>query len=187
MDKKKELRKQLLDERKKISAEDSGRWSLALCGHLEKWIEKESFSRILAFYAYRGEPDINSLIERLSIRLEIGLPRVIKDNEMVFIRYKKGDRLVKNRYGILEPADSSVVIPDKDTLILVPGLCIDGKGYRLGYGGGYYDKYLSTHSHATTVGVFFHRFFMESIPHDEFDRTISAMVTEQGIKQFDGK
>ena len=74
--------------------------------------------------------------------IPIALP-VSGDSELTFYYIESTDELVKGRYDIDEPPRLRTAIADKDTLCVVPALCADGKGNRLGYGKGYYDRFLS--------------------------------------------
>lgn len=76
---------------------------------------------------------------------EVAVARVESKTEMAFYRYQKGERLVKSSYGILEPDSqtSKRLVPSEIDLLIVPGLAFNEKNQRVGFGGGYFDRYLT--------------------------------------------
>ena len=107
-------------------------------------------SMIFAYMAYRSEADTMPVIEHaLAEQKCVAVPRVVLldgekgSGKMVFCRIMSLDDCVKGAYGILEPReDCPIVQPDETSLILVPGCAFTRDGLRMGYGGGYYDRYL---------------------------------------------
>ena len=101
---------------------------------------------------------------------------------MNFFSWKKNDVLFVNQYGILEPLKSKVKIPD---VILVPILAFDENKYRLGYGKGFYDryinKYLKRFKNILTVGVAFSFQKHHKLPRNKNDAKLDLIITEKGI------
>ena len=97
------------------------------------------------------------------------------------------ENLVKNKYQIYEPNpnQSPLVIPEKDTIICVPCIAMDKQGYRLGFGGGYYDRYLSRYPSSHTIGVLYSDFIFSNIPKDPWDIKLTAVVTENGVQRYE--
>ena len=86
--------------------------------------------------------------------------------------------LIRHRYGMLEPGEGCPLVPQEEIeLILVPGLCFDRLGYRLGQGGGYYDRYLAGYG-GTTVGLCRREVLQERVPREEHDRQVDLLVTD---------
>lgn len=90
-------------------------------------------------------------------------------------------------FGILEPCDlSAAVSPDEIDMVFVPGVGFDAKGVRLGYGGGYYDRFLHTlPAHTHFGGLAFHCQLVPSIPRLPHDICMPFVVTEQGVFTYD--
>ncbi len=100
---------------------------------------------------------------------------------MNFYPFTIGDTLVKDETGVLGPKIGASVVPE---LLLVPCLAMDSEGYRLGYGQGWYDRYLTGHPNIFTLGVVAQEFFVETLPRQTHDRALNAVVTENSIRPF---
>lgn len=91
-------------------------------------------------------------------------------------------KLHQGRYGILEPDETAEQIPPHDVdLIVVPALACDLRGYRLGYGGGYYDRYLMQ-TEAVTAALCAEENMFHALPHDRFDQRCDWVFTEGQVR-----
>lgn len=145
---------------------------------------------IFAYMSYRSEVDTKSVIlQALSDRKTVALPRVIpQTSKMVFCKITSRSDCEAGSYGILEPkSDCPVIKPTAKSLILVPGCAFTRDGMRMGYGGGYYDRYLQAYSDAVAVGYAFEEQLFESIPSEEHDRQLDFVVTQNGCFAKNGK
>ena len=106
-----------------------------------------------------------------------------KPHEMVFLKIDGLDNLVENKYGILEPVfnEEDIVNSDESTFIIVPALVLDNNKNRMGYGGGFYDKYLSENRYLCSVGVAYDFQIVENVPTEENDVPLDIIVTNRGI------
>ena len=141
--------------------------------------EVKAAHTIMLFYGVDREPDTTALIEELWERGKIVLlPRCLPQRDMEARRVVPGSRLVCSAYGIPEPDEECAVV-ERDTidLVLVPNLCCDQQGYRLGHGGGYYDRYLVGFS-GMTVSLCPEDWLQEQLPRDEFDLPVGLVLTE---------
>ncbi|MEX2804439.1 5-formyltetrahydrofolate cyclo-ligase [Streptococcus sp. H31] len=141
---KKEIRQQLIEELKAQGRKEKAGLDKLL---LEKVIRSKAYqdSRVIATYmALAFEYNTQLLIERaVKDGKKILVPRTQPQGEMVFAPYHP-DRLVKSQFGILEPDNSQKAVASSEIdLIHVPGLAFNLKGFRIGYGKGYYDRYLA--------------------------------------------
>lgn len=101
--------------------------------------------------------------------------------QMDFYLVDSLDELEVGKYGIREPkADARPFTDFSDALMFVPALAYDREGYRIGYGGGYYDRFLAAHD-LTSVGVTYEEFLVDSLPRDEYDRAMDIVLTEKGL------
>jgi 5-formyltetrahydrofolate cyclo-ligase len=136
------------------------------------------------YHAHQSEADPALLLLALArLGAHIAFPRVIgNDKALDFHLVPDGEILSPGRHGIHEPlAHWPRASP---TLLLVPLLAYDDDGYRLGYGGGYYDRTLAASAGARAVGVAYSGQRMERLPHDSHDHPLDAILTEQGLKEF---
>ncbi len=90
-------------------------------------------------------------------------------------------RLARSAYGFLQPAGGEDAPCD---VVFAPLLAADERGYRLGYGGGYYDRYFAAHPEALRVGLAYAGQAVEVLPHGEGDLPLDALVTELGVRYF---
>ena len=133
------------------------------------------------------------LAEALRSGRELFLPRCRRKGEpgwpggMDFIHWHGETALVPSPFGIPEPeltpqarqlSNEELAAPD--TLILVPALAFDRQGFRLGYGGGYYDRFLARAS-CSCVGLSFHGLLLDELPRDPWDKPVHAVCTEEEL------
>jgi len=110
------------------------------------------------------------------------LPVIEKNNSMSFIKWKKNDILNINKYGIVEPLNLKKVIPN---VVLLPLLAFDKNKNRLGYGKGFYDKYLNnqvkTYKNILAIGVAFSFQKHHNLPSNKKDYKLDYIITDKGI------
>lgn len=129
---------------------------------------------VLIFYPMRYEINLLSLLDDDKT---FYLPRVNGDNLDICL-YKKGDKLVKSSFGVFEPVNQAVC-PNILDLVIAPALAVDKSGNRLGYGGGFYDRFLKKYGlgDKTMVGIF-QEFVFEKIPTGVCDIKVYKIVTD---------
>ena len=140
----------------------------------------EEADTVMVFYGTGREPDTVPLIRALMARgKRVALPVVLPHRGMMARQVLDIDRLVPNRFGIPEPDDSCPAIEKSDiTVALIPNLMVDREGYRLGYGGGYYDRWLADFS-GFTVCVCRPGRLAEHMPREEFDVPVRLVLIEE--------
>ncbi len=141
--------------------------------------EVKEVNTVLLFYGVGKEPDTTGLIEALWQQGKtVLLPRCLPKRGMEGRQIVSGAKLVYSAYGIPEPDEECPVVErDRIDLILVPNLCCDKQGYRLGHGGGYYDRYLAGYS-GMTVALCPDAWLQEQLPRDEYDLPVRLVLTE---------
>lgn len=178
MESKTNLRKEMMILRDKISNADRI--------ESNKKIAKLLFSRpvfkkakIIAFYLSKGsEVETREMIkEALKIGKEILVP--VTNEKMEFVRYEVGEELVAGKYGISEPKTkrSPSNFPQ---LIIVPGIVFGLCMHRIGYGKGYYDKYLAT-SPAYRIGICYDFQIKDRLPSHSDDQRMDEIITDKRI------
>lgn len=140
----------------------------------------DSASTLFAFWGIPGrEPDTARLIRALTARgKRVGLPRMLPDRQMEVRLYDPDRPLIPAAFGILEPSADTPLLPREDIeLALVPAVCYDRRGFRLGFGGGYYDRWLAGFS-GTTVGLCRDCVLQDQVPVEEHDCQVELLLTE---------
>ncbi len=133
------------------------------------------------------EVDTLELIRRaLAAGKHVAVPRCVPGTrEMEFYEIRSLEELAPGAFGVLEPVPGRSRLMEEDTggLCVVPGLSFDSQGYRLGYGKGYYDRFLSRF-HGVTVGACYNGCVRRMLPHGYFDRPVDILVTECAIRNI---
>lgn len=149
--------------------------------------EYKSAKKIFCFFSFGSEISTAELIKRaLADGKSVALPCVAEgQSNMAFMGISSASGLIPDRYGIPSPIydEKNIESSDKDTLIIVPGLAFDSDFYRIGYGGGYYDKFLSENTYMSAVGVCFEDQLTQRLPRDKHDRAVDMIATEKGIRR----
>ena len=148
----------------------------------------EKAQTVFAFWGIPGrEPDTVRLIGELIRRGKtVGLPRMLPDHRMEVRRYDPDRPLVSVSFGISEPGeDCPLIAREAINLVLVPAVCYDRRGYRLGFGGGYYDRWLAGFS-GVTVGLCREAVLQEAVPTEAHDARVDLLLTEGECLSFQG-
>lgn len=169
------LRREALSARKKIGEEEKKRRSAQIMDELTAMAEYQSAEAILCYWSTGSEADTRLLVQRaLEEGKRVYLPRVISKTEMRFYLYEPGT-LVTSAFGIEEPPKEETKEfslrgekPGK-CLVIMPGLYFDEDGQRLGYGGGYYDRFLSDKPDIPTCAIGFSIPLKDRIPAEDWD------------------
>ncbi len=172
---KEQMRREYLKMRQDMSAESCGDKSHRLIQSLVSLQVVQKADRIFSYSPIKNEVDLREL-EKYA--LQIALPKVMNSSEMVFYHIDQDTVYKKSLYGIMEPCCGEVVVPNSKSVVLVPGSCFDLKGHRVGYGGGYYDRYLEKYPNVTKIGVCYSEQIADSIPSDDHDIRMSGVLTE---------
>jgi 5-formyltetrahydrofolate cyclo-ligase len=174
------LRNQFLQHRQQLPADLWREYSDRICQHLHNSPQFTNARTILAYQSCRQEPDLTYLFDR--VNKQWGLPRCV-GKDLIWHVWQPPELLRTGAYGILEPdSDSPVLTPDRVDLMLVPAVALDRQGYRLGYGGGYYDR-LRAHplwGNIPTIGITFDFAYVAALPIDPWDLKLDAVCTELG-------
>ena len=145
-------------------------------------IDKLNFKSIGGYYPSNYEIDDLDILDLLEKKnFKVSLPIIKKDNQMDFNSWSKNDPLKINKFGIPEPVSSQIFYPD---ILLVPLVAYDVSLNRLGYGGGYYDRYIEKIEKVKKVlkiGLAFSFQKISSIPINQYDKRLDFIVTEKEI------
>ncbi len=150
--------------------------------HIEGLSQWKNARAVLLYASFGSEVDTRPLIEAAWTQdKETALPR-IEGRELTIHRYTRDTPLMPNLYGIPEPPiDAPRLAGHEIGLVLVPGMAFDRRGARLGYGGGYYDRLLTTVSHAFRVGIAMDKQVVKHLPTTHLDVPMDVLVTDSGV------
>ena len=150
--------------------------------HINLILENTDPCLIGSYLPFRNEFPTNKIHDELiKSKFEIALPCINnQDSSMIFRKFTSNDDLISNNYGILEPSKSSKEV--SPLILLVPLLAFSLTGFRLGYGGGYYDRYIEknlSNKNFLTIGLGFSFQKYSEIPRENHDQKLNWILTEK--------
>ena len=173
------FRKRLSEQRNALSKEEVLCRSRVITDTL---IESELFQTCHSLFVYsdiQNEVHTHPLIDFcFKINKPVFVP-VISNKEMFFSQISNFSELEASTFGIPAPKNPVSTEPDSASLFIVPGLGFDMRGNRLGYGAGFYDKYLCCRSYSHLIGLCFEFQLLEELPSDENDIRMDSVLTEK--------
>ena len=188
---KKRLRQEMKKRRSSLGAasrlEKEGRIRENLC-RLPEFSEAEY---VFSYVSYRSEVDTRVLLEYcLEKGKQVFVPKVLDKEKMAFYAIRSLSQLEKGPMGIWEPKAACPPYRSEDCpgqkIMLLPGLAFDKKGGRLGYGGGYYDRYLADFGPCLTVALAYGCQIIPSVPCGQTDIKTNVILTENAIIRTGG-
>lgn len=166
-------RKWAFATRKSVQA-DSG----AVTAHLRAFLQERGIGRVLAYRHLSGEPDLAAL--HSEFELFTTRTRYKPERHLTIHPWDTATEVTK--FGYLQPPkDAPQVALDSIEAVLLPGLAYDGRGVRLGYGGGFYDRLLPDYA-GLTVGVVWSALLVPELPSEAHDIRVGWVATELGIQ-----
>lgn len=190
METKVQIRKRVREYRNGLSSEQVKELSKRICDRLVQLSDIQRYDIFFIYSATQNEVDLKEIMHYALRRdTNIAFPKV--DNlEMDFYKVTALSNLRIGSYGILEPDDECVkVIPDKWNKIcmLVPGVAFSESGFRIGYGKGYYDRFLAKYPHIHTIGIAYESQICAEFEHNEFDIPVDRLITEEREVTFNDR
>lgn len=128
--------------------------------------------QLFGYLAIDGEPRL--AFDKISYQLALPVVR----QQLLFCRWQLDEPLSEGKFT-QEPATWQPVVADSQTLVLVPCIAVDRAGYRLGFGKGYYDRFLADNPQVTSIGVCFNEFIVDSLPREKHDRAVHYLLTDK--------
>lgn len=179
------LRKKILNQRKSLTAEEYDAKNQQICNRIRSWKIFCEAKTVLAYFSFRQEPDLLPLITN---EKKWGFPSCV-GKDLLWYSWQPGEQLYSGRYGIREPLlkESPLSAAEVD-LIIVPTVACDRLGYRLGYGGGYYDRLLASPQwqNCPTLGVVFDFAYLDALPTEAWDIQLQYICTEFALDEYQG-
>jgi len=181
---KKTIRRGLLAARRALPPGEATANSAAICARVETLPEFEAARAILTYVASKdNEVDTKPLVERLlGGPRPVLVPATLGKGQMVWSRLESMDELEPSAFGVLEPRPECRrdTPPPANSVVLVPGLAFTKAGWRIGYGGGYFDRFLAGFP-GTKIAVAYAMQLVPEIPVAAHDVPMDVIVTEAGI------
>lgn len=183
---KKLMRDSIIKKRSELKREEVIEKSNAIKTRLFQLSEFIDSKVILFYVSFRNEVDtIDMISECLNSGKRVIVPVVVPGNKNLLLSELRSiDELSPGNYGILEP-DKSFIRPVSEEVIeivIVPGVAFDKNRYRLGYGGGYYDRLIKKlPENCMTAGLAFETQIVEEVPKEEYDMMVDMIITEERI------
>lgn len=185
--KKEKMREECLNKRSKISFSKINLWSNKIISKFLNIPQLNQAKKIMAYASIRKEVRTFSLMEELLNREYLLYLPYVKDKkrelEVSRIKNLKND-LKDGKFGVKEPKDKlrRNKFPDNLDIIIVPAACYSRSGFRIGYGGGYYDRFLAKYSkNILKVGFCYDNLLKEKIPAESHDIPVNLIITEKEI------
>ena len=178
---KKQLRKQCRLTRQALPESDRLFASQQICNRIANLHQFKEARVVLTYMPIKSEVDLRPLFESHP-QITWVIPRILAEPEhgMLFHVYDP-NLLVYHPFGMAEPSrNSAAVAPGEIQLALVPGLAYDRQGWRLGYGGGYYDRFLKDFP-GISLGVVYEKLVLENLLRGIYDIPVNGVVTEMGL------
>lgn len=187
METKSEIRKRMLAVRSSLGDSAFAEKSNIITNKVLKTPEYKEAANILLYADYCREVMTRGIFDdALLHKKRVYLPKSDSlTNTMEFYRITSLDQLTRGFKGILEPKEDLKkryrLDKNEDTLAIIPGVAFDTQGYRLGYGRGFYDKYLSARRQISTIALAFSCQILDELPHEAHDIRMDKVVTEEII------
>ncbi|MBY0237773.1 MAG: 5-formyltetrahydrofolate cyclo-ligase [Burkholderiaceae bacterium] len=172
-----ELRKQLLAYRRALAPDTRAAWDQALCANVLAWQDANQVRELGVYWPLRDEPDLHLAYAELARRgVRLLLPVVVaRHTALEFAEWTLGEAMVKDTMGVAVPADLRMTA--YPPALLVPCLGYNRHRFRLGYGGGFYDRTLAAAPRPATAGIAY-RCLQADFPDDPHDVALDVMLTE---------
>ena len=176
---KSEIRKKIL----KIRRKNSKNLKIDFENILEILRKKKNCKVIGGYYPYNHEVDTTEILNKLEKKnFKISLPKIKKNSQMNFFSWSKDDPLLINKQGIPEPLSKKIIYPD---ILLVPIVAYDKDFNRIGYGGGFYDRYIKRikkMKNILTIGLAHSFQKIKKVPTNKNDIKLNYVIISKKIK-----
>ena len=179
---KKALRREIGAKKRALSAAEIEARSAVLAKMLYATEQYRAARSLYAYLSFNQEVRTNPIIQRAwADGKRVAVPKVVGD-EMVFIWIDSFEGLTpQGAFHIMEPIEDGPIADDATALILMPGLAFDPQGHRVGYGGGYYDRYLAEQPHHPTVALCYDFQLYDHLDVDDYDVPVDVVITDSTL------
>ncbi len=179
-----ELRAKIKQRRRELLADQKAEMDVKIAANVRRLHQYTKCSTLLVYVSTPIEVETRQIIKNaVADGKRVAVPRCIPETrELDFHYISSVDELAPGTFGVLEPDSESPRVTDfQGCLMLVPALVFDVRGYRLGYGMGYYDRCMS-HFEGPSAGLCYSENVIHHMPNGRFDRAVDTLVTEKWIR-----
>lgn len=181
-----QLRKKIINERLQLSPEQVSSKSKKIISTLFSMDFFDKARMIMYYVDMRNEVKTKKAIaETLALGKRVVVPKVKKERHLLVVEINGLGDLAPGVFGILEPVKEIGTEPKQIDIVIVPGVAFDKQGYRLGYGGGFYDNFLpKLHFDAMKIAICYEFQVMNHVPIEPHDVPVDMILTEENIYTF---
>lgn len=185
-DQKKLIRTSILEKRNSLTPQEIKEAEKLIINNLMELNQFIKSQNVFSYLSFRSEVPTNYIIKYcIEHKKNVYIPICIRETKEMLISLFDDDVLLStSNYGVQEPTKETIKIADREILdiAIMPGAVFDTRGYRVGYGAGYYDKFFAhTKKKIYKIALAFSFQVIEEVPHDNFDIPVDCIVTERGI------
>ena len=181
MNEKNEIRKEMLSRRKSMDKSTADELSKKICAVVQALDLYKSAEDLCLYMPVNNETDVMYLAKAAFCDgKNIWMPKV-NGREMDFFLWDENTEMEKGAFGIPEPKSQIKLEPNENTLVIMPGAAFSLKYERIGYGGGYYDRFLEKHPECKTAAVCFGFQILPELPSEEHDIKPNAIICEDKV------
>ena len=182
-------RQSILQKRNSLGPSEVSNLSNTILKNADLELSLSAIKTLGSYFSSNNEVDLEALIEmRLKRNLLTTFPRVEPNHSMSLIAPKDFQKLNKNKFEIFEPSDGDEINPIDHEIIIIPTVGVDQNGYRLGYGGGYYDRFLESvtqkNKRPLLVGLIYDFQFIDDSINELHDIKLDIVFSEHQRKNF---
>jgi len=182
---KQRLREEHLAAREALSEQERSVLDNRITQKLLATSEYAEATTVLTYVSVSSEVSTRMFIEcALRDGKTVAVPRCLPGHRLEFVSITSLDQLVAAPFNLLEPPKDLSALTEvqmSNAICIVPALLVDTKGYRLGYGAGFYDRFLSTYSGKKICLVYQQNLSKTTLPHTEFDVPVDMVITDSGL------
>ena len=182
-------RQSILQKRNSLGSSEVSNLSNVILKNADIELSLSAIKTLGSYFSSNNEVDLEALTDmRLKKNLLTTFPRVEPNHSMSLIAPKNFKKLTKNKYNIFEPSDGNEIYPIDHEIIIIPTVAVDKNGYRLGYGGGYYDRFLESVTQRSNrpllIGLIYDFQFIDDSFNELHDVKLDMVFSEQQSKKF---
>lgn len=182
-------RQSILQVRAALSASDITQLSESILKIAHKGLDISTCEALGGYFAANNEVSIEAIIKtRLQKKLTTTFPVISSNQSMAMVNPENLKKLSKNKFNILEPVSGNEVLPMEHDMIIVPTVGVDKNGFRVGYGGGYYDRLLKPildkKNRPLIIGLVYDFQLIDDLINEEHDIKLDVVVTEKQVINF---